>query len=188
MSSSSRSRQKRTPSFAIEPLEARALLSVVSSSLPPAVAAVNTVPIPATPTPTPTPTTTATPTIHVDGFPVNPSAPETPIAHPKVLKPHARAASPKGNANASASDFVSVGKNYLKTIFSSSTAKVGVSYFKAAIRGDGKQLKSLGNTSSVKQVGQNFENLGSSSQVKAVGNSFNSVGKSIASQYHRLIN
>jgi hypothetical protein len=169
MRSSRRSRQHRSPSILIEPLEGRALLAVVSSSLPPAVAAVNTVPMP------------STPTIHVDGFPVKPSAPETPIAHPMVLKPQAKA------ANASASDFLSVGKNYLKTIFSSATAKVGVSYVKAAIRGDGQQLKSLGKTSAVKQVGQNFQNLGSSSQVKAVGNSFTSLGNSITSAYHKLI-
>jgi hypothetical protein len=169
MGSSRSSRQQRSQFNVIERLEGRALLSVVTSSLPPAVAAVDTVPI------------AASPTIHVDGFPVQPSAPETPVALPKAMERHAK------SAGASASDFASVGKNYLKTIFSSATGKVTWSYLKAAVRGNGKQLTSLGHTSAVKQLGQNFKNLGSSSQVKAVGNSFNNLGNSIYKQYHKII-
>jgi hypothetical protein len=154
----------------IEPLEGRALLSVVTSSLPPAVAAVDTVPIAASP-----------PAIHVDGFPVQPSAPETPVALPKAMVRHAQP------TDASLSDFASAGKNYLKTIFSSATGKVAWSYITAAVRGNGKQLGSLGHTSAVKQLGQTFKNLGSSTEVKNVGNSFNSLGNSISSQYHKII-
>jgi hypothetical protein len=153
----------------IEPLEGRAMLSVVSSSLPPAVAAVDTVPI------------ASSPTIHVDGFPVQPSAPETPVALPKAMKHDTK------STGASVSDFASVGENYLKTIFSSATGKVTWSYLRAAVRGDGKQIKSLGQTSAVQQLGQTFKNLGNSSQVKAVGNSFDSLGNSIYNQYHKII-
>src|SRR5690242_18866738 len=111
MGSSRISRHRRSRSLVLEPLEGRALLSVVTTELPPAVPAANTVSI------------EASPTIHVDGFQVQTPPPQAAAIKAPVVHPKATPVDPR-SGNASASDFASAGKKYLQTIFSTSTAKV----------------------------------------------------------------
>jgi hypothetical protein len=87
-------------------------------------------------------------------------------------------------------DALNVGGKYTKALFSSATGNVIADYTKALLRGNGKELRRLGNSSAVKQSNANFANVTNSSQATAVSNSFHKFGHDVShdvsSAWHRI--
>jgi hypothetical protein len=117
---------------------------------------------------------TATP-IHAAVMPPGPRLP--PLAG---TAPRGPASHPSGSNLPSASDVGHVGSQYVKLAFSHASLRVGKSYVRAVLKGDGKALKHLGNSIQVKSLGKQFEDLGHSSSVKHVGKQFQNLGKSVS--------
>jgi hypothetical protein len=88
--------------------------------------------------------------------------------------------------NANAGDALHVGSQYTKDIFSSTTGTVISNYTKALLRGNGKQLQSLGSSTSVKQLNSSLNNVANSSQAQAINHSFKKLGHSITNEFHKI--
>jgi hypothetical protein len=83
-------------------------------------------------------------------------------------------------------DALSVGGKYTRALFASSTGTVIADYTKALLRGNGKQLGRLGNSSAVKQTNANFANVTHSSQANALSRSFHKFGHDVAHQFDKI--
>jgi hypothetical protein len=94
--------------------------------------------------------------------------------------PRGPASHPSGSSLPSASSVGHVGSQYVKLAFSHDSLRVGKSYVRAVLKGDGKALKHLGNSIQVQSLGKKFEDLGHSSSVKHVGKQFQNLGRSIS--------
>jgi hypothetical protein len=99
---------------------------------------------------------------------------------------NATAQSQGKNANANAGDALRLGKQYAQTVLSKTTGTVIANYTKALLSGNGKELKSLGNSSSVQQLEASFTNAGNSSQAQAISHSFKSLGHSISQEFDKI--
>lgn len=88
--------------------------------------------------------------------------------------------------NANAGDALHVGGQYTKDIFSSTTGTVISNYTKALLHGNGKELQSLGNSTSVKQLNASLNNVANSSQGQAINQSFKKLGHSITNEFHKI--
>lgn len=89
-----------------------------------------------------------------------------------------------GNANAG--DALKVGKQYTKTFFSTTTGTVISNYTKALLSGNGKELKSLGDSSEVQQLNLSLKNEANSPQAQSINHSLKSLGNSISNQFHKI--
>jgi hypothetical protein len=110
---------------------------------------------------------------------VQPTGIHSATVEPTTAKP---ATQNSGNVG----DAFSVGGKYTKALFASSTGNVIADYTKALLRGNGKELGRLGNSSAVQQTNANFENVAHSSQATAISNSFHKFGHDVSSQFHRI--
>jgi hypothetical protein len=88
--------------------------------------------------------------------------------------------------NANAGDAVHLGRQYSKAIFSKATGTVVSDYTKALFHGNGKALKTLGNSNGIKQFNANMESVAHSSQAQAISHSFKKLGHSISNEFHKI--
>ena len=88
--------------------------------------------------------------------------------------------------NANAGDALHVGRQYSKAIFSHATGTVISNYTKALLHGNGKELKSLGNSNAIKQLNASLKNVANSSQAQAINHSFKKLGHSITNEFHKI--
>jgi hypothetical protein len=111
---------------------------------------------------------------------VEPTGVHSAAVDPTASKPHTQT----GGGNVG--DALNVGGKYTKALFASSTGTVISDYTKALLRGNGKQLNRLGNSSAVKQTNANFQNVTQSAQAKAIGHSFHKLGSNISHDFHKI--
>lgn len=88
--------------------------------------------------------------------------------------------------SANAGDALHVGGQYAKAVFSPATGTVISNYTKALLSGNGKELKSLGNSSAAQQLDASFKSATSSTQAQAIGSSFKKLGHSISNEFKKI--
>jgi hypothetical protein len=93
---------------------------------------------------------------------------------------------PAGQSSGNVGDALNVGGKYTKALFAQSTGTVIADYTKALLRGNGKELGRLGNSSAVKQTNANFENVTHSSQANAISRSFHKFGHNVSREWHKI--
>jgi hypothetical protein len=92
----------------------------------------------------------------------------------------------QGHALIYSHDVIKAGWHYTRLTISQDTGKVGLAYLKAAIRGNGKELKQLGHSQLVKKVGDNFQSLSRTNVVRHVGQTFSRFGYAVSDQFTKL--
>jgi hypothetical protein len=105
---------------------------------------------------------------------------------PMGVHPSSRNATQSQVRNGNVGDALHVGGQYTKAVFSTPTGTVISNYTKALLRGDGKELRSLGNSSAVHQLNASFTSTANSPQAQAIHHSLSSFGHSISKEFHKI--